>query len=131
MTEALRWTFSHWRGVALLRALWWRHVRRYAYEVCDHCGQPVGRCTGSWWRAPELLWLKVNRSENGVLCPPCFTARADALGLAVHWEAVIEESWPALWQCDACRACGPGAACSECTTLGGDEVVPTSRKGPQ
>jgi len=83
-----RWTLRTWRGLALLRALWWRHVRRYEYEVCHMCGRPVGRCTGSWWRADDELWIDGGGPLWGVLCPPCFTRCCDAAGQPVHYVAV-------------------------------------------
>lgn len=73
---------------ARLRATWHYIARRYRYELCRDCGRPVGRATGSWWGAPDDLWERVNGGPHGVMCPLCFTAKADALGEPVHWEAV-------------------------------------------
>jgi hypothetical protein len=73
---------------ARLRAVWHFWVRRYPYEICMTCGRPVGPHTGSWWKADTELWFAVNGGYDGVLCPPCFTAGADAIGEPVHWEAV-------------------------------------------
>lgn len=73
---------------ARCRAFWHYIVRRYPYEICMDCGRRVGPHTGSWWGAPDDLWERVNGSYNGVMCPPCFTAKADTLGLPIHWEAV-------------------------------------------
>lgn len=72
------------------RALWHYVIRRYAYEICLDCGRPVGPHTGSWWSAPDLLWNTVVGAEEGVLCPPCFTGRAQARGFVIKWEAVID-----------------------------------------
>lgn len=73
---------------ARLRAFWNYIVRRYHYEICMACGRRVGACTGSWWRAPDDLWQRVNGGYEGVLCPPCFTARCDAAGEPIRWEAI-------------------------------------------
>lgn len=73
---------------ARLRAVWHYIGRGYEYEICMTCGRPVGRATGSWWGAPDDLWRRVSGDANGVLCPLCFTAAADALGEPIHWEAV-------------------------------------------
>lgn len=71
-----------------LRTLWWRHVRRYRFEICDDCGRPVGHSTGAWWHSD--LWPAVTGADDGVLCPRCFTARAEAAGLPVRWMAVLD-----------------------------------------
>lgn len=71
------------------RRWWWRFVRRYPCELCTDCGRPVGRCTDSWWRAPDELWLEVTGSDAGVLCPPCFTNRCRTRGIPLHYEAVV------------------------------------------
>jgi hypothetical protein len=73
-----------------MRRVYWRHVRRYDGEICDRCGRPVGRCTGSWWCAPDALWRDLNGGFAGVMCPPCFTAAAESVGIFVHWEATVE-----------------------------------------
>lgn len=87
--------------LALLRRWYWIFVRRHETEICE-CGRPVGPCTGSWWEADDDLWISVaepthisegkhgRRIGNGVLCPPCFTAKARAKGVWVHWRAVVE-----------------------------------------
>ena len=81
------WSVRHaWTSRrAALRGLYWTFVRRYAYEVCT-CGRRVGVGIGghSWW-APDALWLKVMPSHSGVLCPSCFTERAEAKGLWLYW----------------------------------------------
>lgn len=73
-----------------LRRLYWIFVRGYEYEICNRCGAPVGLCTGSWWGAHDALWERVNGRSEGVLCPPCFTAACDALGIHIRWEAVVD-----------------------------------------
>jgi hypothetical protein len=75
---------------ARLRGFWHSMVRRYRYELCMHCGRPVGPHTGSWWLAPDELWLRVIGDPTGVVCPPCFTHAADEIGVRVRWDAVQE-----------------------------------------
>lgn len=77
--------------MAALRGLWWTFVRRYAYETCT-CGRPVAHnfylVNGeprSYWRAPDEMWEHVMGSPHGVLCPSCFTERAEAKGLRIYW----------------------------------------------
>lgn len=84
----LGWTLRHWDGVALVRALYWRFARFHPYEICGDCGRPVGRCTASWWAAPDELWNEVTNDPHLVLCPPCFTSRAAAAGIPVRYAAV-------------------------------------------
>jgi Holliday junction resolvase RusA-like endonuclease len=77
-------------GVAAkARWLYWRHVRRYDYEVCHRCGRPVLPFTRSWWHADDLLWARAGGVHYGILCPPCFTIEADAGGIQIRWEAVL------------------------------------------
>jgi hypothetical protein len=71
-----------------MRRFWNRAVRRYRYEICQDCGRRVGTSTGSWWRASDELWRRINGGFEGVLCPPCFTSRCDQAGEPIHWEAV-------------------------------------------
>lgn len=73
---------------ARLRAFWHYILRRYRYEICMECGRPVGPHTGSWWQAPDDLWEQVTGGPSGVMCPPCFTAAADAIGEPIYWRAV-------------------------------------------
>lgn len=86
--------------VAIRRA--WNRISRYRYETCDVCCRRVGPCTGAWWHADDALWLEVMDQETpdagplgrrvgpGTLCPPCFTARCDAKGIAIFWHARVE-----------------------------------------
>lgn len=57
-------------------------------EYCDECGkaQPL-----VWWSS-NRLWKEVTGSKNGkgVLCPRCFDARADNLGILLRWHPVAE-----------------------------------------
>lgn len=73
---------------AAARRLYWIFIRRYECEICQACGRPVGRCTGSWWEADDAMWAHVVGNPQGVLCPPCFTAKADEAGVPVHWKVV-------------------------------------------
>lgn len=79
-----------WRSRrAALRGLWWWLVRRYACELCQDCGRPVGHEIGdTYWRADDALWLRVHGSPAGSVCTRCFVERADALGVFVHVEVV-------------------------------------------
>lgn len=103
---------------ARIRRWYWKHVRRYRYEICgrpDHphgairrgCGRPVGVV----WRAPTGIWNYVvagqyytvytvregaaggpvmERSEGagGVLCLACFDRLAQEQGVPLRWEAL-------------------------------------------
>lgn len=90
--------------IARLRRLWWQRVRRYRYEVCDDCGRPVAaRAFGletrttvagepelapvTYWFADNALWNTVVGGERGVLCPACFTRKAEQNGERVGWRA--------------------------------------------
>lgn len=79
------------------RRFYWRHVRRYAYEICHECGRPVARCSPTWWRADDALWLKVVGQSEGLLCIPCFTHKAEGKGLLIYWAPVVERI------CNGCR----------------------------
>ena len=78
---------------AKVRWFYWRHVRRYDYEVCHRCGRPVMRSM-SWWHADDLLWVRAGGGHYGILCPPCFTVEAAASGIPVHWKATLEAVTP-------------------------------------
>ena len=93
-----------WRNRrAMLRGLWWSLVRRYPCEMCP-CGQPVGRAIGTFWHAPDGLWNDVvgwpgwERQYGemaylgvpGTLCPRCFTERAEAKGIRLHWRPILD-----------------------------------------
>lgn len=86
-----------------IRAFWWRRIRRYAYEICQSCGRPVGKgIGGTYWRAPDEIWAAVAGWDGwdrdcgelaylgppGTMCPRCFTESADALGIRISWKAV-------------------------------------------
>ena len=76
--------------LAPLRRFFWRHVVRYDSEICNWCGVPVGRCFGSWWHAPDELWLTVMPTKAGILCPRCFTDALIKKGILVWWQPVVE-----------------------------------------
>jgi hypothetical protein len=75
----------------VLRRWWWVFVMRWETEICCRCGRPVARWIGSWWQAPDDLWMEVVGDETAVWCPRCFTERADELGIWTRWEAVRDE----------------------------------------
>ena len=85
--------------------LYWRHIRRHPYELCNSCGCPVGLV----WHASEGLWNYVvagqerttytfrrglmnnawaERSEGvgGIRCIPCFDREAYDAGVRLKWE---------------------------------------------
>lgn len=74
------------------RARWLLNALTYRCEICFTCGRRVGRATGSWWRADDVLWLRVMGQEQGVACPRCFTRAADAKGISVCWTAQEESA---------------------------------------
>lgn len=82
-------TLRQLRHPGRARRFYWRHVRRYDGEICHDCGRPVARAVGSWWRATDLLWLRVVRDNRTILCPRCFIARADAHGITgIYFQTV-------------------------------------------
>jgi hypothetical protein len=71
-----------WWLVRLLSKWVWRYIlRRGLIEYCKRCGrrQPLV------WSAPDALWLAVNGSEHGVLCPKCFDDLAHRQGTFLRW----------------------------------------------
>jgi hypothetical protein len=76
---------------ARLRGFWHYIMRGYQYEICKQCGRPVGPHTGSWWYAPTNLWAELIGEPIGTLCPPCFTAAGDAVGISIYWRAVRDQ----------------------------------------
>jgi hypothetical protein len=85
----MRYTLRKFRGTALLRALWHRHVLRYDYEVCEHCGRPVRHV---WWCHDDKLWEQITgnakpsgrESAAGIWCITCFDREAKKLGW-IEW----------------------------------------------
>jgi hypothetical protein len=57
---------------------------------CADCALPTSAAIGSYWLASDELWERVVGDEPIVLCPLCFEARAQALGIAVSWRAEAE-----------------------------------------
>lgn len=97
--------------VGRLRRWFWLHIGRYKSELCQDCG---GRYMTLIWWAPDELWRTVTgqawtrqadgrwafregdtlvyedeRPTVGLLCPPCFGRRADALGLFIRWRPEV------------------------------------------
>jgi hypothetical protein len=97
-TRRLRWQAGQLRSLptlpARLRFLWWTVLCHYCCETCDDCGRRVAPHTGSWWHADDELWHQVVADSLGpvpsVLCPPCFTRRADTTGIHLSWQAKVE-----------------------------------------
>ena len=92
LCEIRRLRDGHWPAPAIVHARrwYWIFVRRYAYEICSACGRPVGRCTDSYWTADDALWIEIMGSEQGVLCPPCFTGVCRERGVHVYWKAAVD-----------------------------------------
>jgi hypothetical protein len=88
--------------MAPLRAFFWRYIMHWETEICEECGGPVGRSTGSWWHADDDLWIEVTeptsieeagrgrRIGNGCLCPVCFTRVCEDKGIHIFWHARVE-----------------------------------------
>lgn len=51
-------------------------------EYCTDCGirQPL-----VWWSRNKELWIAVNGTEIGALCPECFDRRATKAGYFLRW----------------------------------------------
>jgi hypothetical protein len=68
----------------------------YRGEVCEDCGFPVSFFVRTYWNADHDLWNGVvgtkdnPRGEGVILCPPCFTDRANRRDIRVYWLAEIE-----------------------------------------
>jgi len=74
-----------------LRGWWYRHIRRCHGEICKDCGRPVARGIGTWWDAPDGLWVEINDGPGGCLCPKCFADRCmEKEGLLIYWVPLIE-----------------------------------------
>lgn len=72
--------------LARVAAKRWLARRTLIIEFCKYCGrrQPLV------WTADDALWESIWGSAGGVLCPECFTRRADAMGLSLRWIPRIE-----------------------------------------
>lgn len=83
MSARLRVTLR-WRGIALLRALYWRHLRRWQTEICHNCGRPVRVV---WWTYDDALWETVTGESHGggIRCIPCFDEAARAHCAWIEW----------------------------------------------
>jgi hypothetical protein len=57
-------------------------------EYCDDCGirQPLV------WYSDDALWLEITGDVGGVLCPKCFTRRADQKRIWIKWTPVKEDA---------------------------------------
>lgn len=83
-----------WRrfdGMARVRAAYWFLIRGYEYEVCQHCGRPVGLV---WWCHDDKLWEEVtgraktpgsDEAAGGVWCISCFDAAARERADWIEW----------------------------------------------
>ena len=58
---------------------------------CEDCGVPTSRPIGSYWLASDELWAQVVGDDTIVLCPSCFTGRAEAKDIHVSWRAVVDD----------------------------------------
>ena len=76
----LRWLRRTWKGVICKFMV--------IIEYCHDCGieQPVV------WTADDDLWMLVNGSPYGVLCPRCFGIRAEKMGLFLRWKPTVESA---------------------------------------
>jgi len=102
---------------ARTRRFYWKHVRRYRYEICGRPNHPhdtimrgCGRPVGVVWRAPTGVWNYIvadqqtttytvrtgaaggpaqGRAEGagGVLCLACFDREARERGVHLRWES--------------------------------------------
>lgn len=70
--------------VALVRSLWISFVLCDDIETCQGCGRRYDR----WW-APQPLWDELIGNYGGLLCPRCFTVRAEAVGVRVCWTPMV------------------------------------------
>jgi hypothetical protein len=89
----LRWAIRQRRKPTSLAGrlrLWWAdfilHPLFECSERCQDCGREY-----VLWSAPGDLYQEVHGSGFGLLCPGCFSAQADAKGIAV---AFVAERWP-------------------------------------
>lgn len=59
-------------------------------ETCKKCGDFVARTAVTYWKASDLLWNQVYGTPAGIRCIPCFTQDAQAAGITVYWQALVE-----------------------------------------
>jgi hypothetical protein len=83
-----------WPGgiTARMRAVWHAGFCLYDGEICGCCGRPVARGIGTWWQAPNDLWMEVNGRFAGVTCPACFHDQCGARGIHIYYVATVDES---------------------------------------
>lgn len=99
--------------IGWLRQWYWLHVRRWKGELCQDCG---GRYFDTIWDAADDLWEEVvgqkwERNLAGqwiyrdgdqivtedraqvvsLLCPNCFSKRADAKGIMLVWRPTVRQ----------------------------------------
>lgn len=55
-------------------------------ERCQDCGSGNN---GLLWHAPQPLWDLLQRRQGGLLCPPCFNAKAESTGYRLRWVPVV------------------------------------------
>lgn len=62
--------------------LCWMGLGSLLVEYCNRCGvkQPI-----VWWCRNTELWIKVNGTMAGALCPECFDRGAAELGVFIRW----------------------------------------------
>lgn len=75
--------------MARLRAFWHTAFLFQDGEICGSCGRPVARGIGTWWQAPDDLWMEVNGQFAGVTCPACFHDQCRERGIHIHYTATV------------------------------------------
>lgn len=81
---------------ARLRAVWNAWFLMYDGEICNDCGRPVVRGIGTWWNAPDGLWMDITGRYSAILCPSCFAELCmEKEGLLIYWVPLIEPKEPA------------------------------------
>lgn len=54
-------------------------------EDCQECGG----FNGLIWHSPQPLWDELMGRQGGLICPWCFTAKAEAAGFRVQWTPMV------------------------------------------
>jgi hypothetical protein len=95
--ERLRWALRQHRRprtlAGLARLCWHDFVIHVLFEGGERC-QDCGRSYAPWL-ASDSLYREVYGSLRGLLCPLCFSRRAEAKGLPVRFEARVTDQRPA------------------------------------
>jgi len=94
-------------------------------ESISHPENFCQKCNGrnTLWYAHNDLFIKVNGSVNGIICPSCFYDKAKDLGVSIIFKAVIFPEQPTIEQkYDECPECN-GTGSYEGKT-GGSEGIP-------